>query len=67
MNWVATLPLAEPATITALHVLDVAALRAPFFRSRSWPALNGTSKGKYSAWKLVGKAQGGQTLSASVS
>ena len=24
LNWVATLPLAEPATITALHVLDVA-------------------------------------------
>jgi nucleotide-binding universal stress UspA family protein len=30
LNWVAALPLAEPVKITALHVLDVAALRAPF-------------------------------------
>ena len=30
LNWVAKLPFVEPAKVTALHVLDVAALRAPF-------------------------------------
>jgi len=30
LNWVATLPFVEPAQVTALHVLDSAALRAPF-------------------------------------
>lgn len=30
LNWVATLPLVEPPRVTALHVLDSAALRAPF-------------------------------------
>jgi nucleotide-binding universal stress UspA family protein len=30
LNWVAKLPLVEPPKVTALHVLDVAALRAPF-------------------------------------
>ncbi len=30
LNWAAKLPLVEPPTVTALHVLDVAALRAPF-------------------------------------
>jgi nucleotide-binding universal stress UspA family protein len=30
LNWVAMLPLIEPAQITALHVLDSAKLRAPF-------------------------------------
>ena len=30
LNWVAQLPLVEPAKVVALHVLDVAALRAPF-------------------------------------
>jgi nucleotide-binding universal stress UspA family protein len=30
LNWVAQLPLVEPAKVMALHVLDVAALRAPF-------------------------------------
>ena len=30
LNWVARLPLVEPPHVTALHVLDVAALRAPF-------------------------------------
>lgn len=30
LNWVATLPLVEPPRVTALYVLDSAALRAPF-------------------------------------
>lgn len=30
LNWVAQLPLVEQPCVTALHVLDVAALRAPF-------------------------------------
>ncbi|MEO8339993.1 MAG: universal stress protein [Nitrospirota bacterium] len=30
LNWVAKLPLVEPPKVTALHVLDVATLRAPF-------------------------------------
>jgi len=30
LDWVAKLPLVEPPVVTALHVLDVAALRAPF-------------------------------------
>ena len=30
LNWVATLPLVEPAKVTALHVLDGAVLRLPF-------------------------------------
>jgi nucleotide-binding universal stress UspA family protein len=30
LNWVATLPFVESAKVIALHVLDVAALRAPF-------------------------------------
>ena len=41
LNWVATLPFAEPATITALHVLDVAALRAPFLAQ---PVMAGTER-----------------------
>jgi nucleotide-binding universal stress UspA family protein len=41
LNWVATLPLAEPAKITALHVLDVAALRAPFLAQ---PVMAGTER-----------------------
>jgi len=30
LNWVAKLPLVEPPQVTVLHVLDIAALRAPF-------------------------------------
>jgi nucleotide-binding universal stress UspA family protein len=30
LNWVAKLPLVEPPRVTALYVLDIAALRAPF-------------------------------------
>ena len=30
LNWVAKLPFVEPPQVTALHVLDVGALRAPF-------------------------------------
>ena len=41
LNWVGALPLAEPATITALHVLDVATLRAPFLAQ---PVMAGTER-----------------------
>jgi nucleotide-binding universal stress UspA family protein len=30
LNWVAKLPFVEPVKVTALHVLDLSALRAPF-------------------------------------
>jgi len=30
LNWVAKLPLVEPPKVTALHVVDIASLRAPF-------------------------------------
>ncbi len=30
LNWVATLPFIVPPRVTALHVLDIASLRAPF-------------------------------------
>jgi len=39
MNWVATLPLIEPPRVTALHVVDIAALRAPFVAQ---PVIAGT-------------------------
>ena len=38
LDWVAQLPLVEPAKVMALHVLDVAALRAPFLTQ---PAMAG--------------------------
>ena len=38
LNWVAQLPLVESAKVMALHVLDVAALRAPFLTQ---PAMAG--------------------------
>jgi nucleotide-binding universal stress UspA family protein len=41
LNWAAMLPLVEPPKITALHVLDVAALRAPFL---SQPVMAGTER-----------------------
>jgi nucleotide-binding universal stress UspA family protein len=41
LNWVGSLPLVEPAKVTALHVLDVAALRAPFI---SQPVMAGTER-----------------------
>ena len=41
LNWVATLPLVEPAKVTALHVLDVATLRAPFLAQ---PVMAGTER-----------------------
>ena len=41
LNWVSTLPLVEPPKVTALHVLDVAALRAPFL---SQPVMAGTER-----------------------
>jgi nucleotide-binding universal stress UspA family protein len=41
LDWVATLPLVEPAKVTALHVLDVAALRAPFLAQ---PVMAGTER-----------------------
>ncbi len=41
LNWVATLPLVEPPKVTALHVLDIAALRAPFLAQ---PVMAGTER-----------------------
>jgi nucleotide-binding universal stress UspA family protein len=41
LNWVAKLPLVGPAKVTALHVLDVGALRAPFL---SQPVMAGTEQ-----------------------
>ena len=41
LNWAAMLPLVEPPKITALHVLDVAALRAPFLAQ---PVMAGTER-----------------------
>ena len=42
LNWAAMLPLVQPPKITALHVLDVAALRAPFLAQ---PVMAGRSEG----------------------
>jgi len=39
LEWVAQLPLVEPAKVLALHVLDIGAVRAPF---RSQPAMAGS-------------------------
>ncbi|MBI3808481.1 MAG: universal stress protein [Nitrospirae bacterium] len=41
LNWAAMLPLVEPPKVTALHVLDVAALRAPFLAQ---PVMAGTER-----------------------
>ena len=41
LDWVAKLPLMEPAKVTALHVLDIASLRAPFL---SQPVMAGTER-----------------------
>lgn len=41
LNWVAKLPFTETAKVTALHVLDVASLRAPFL---SQPVMAGTER-----------------------
>ena len=41
LNWVATLPFVEPPRVTVLHVLDVAALRAPFLAQ---PVMAGTER-----------------------
>jgi nucleotide-binding universal stress UspA family protein len=41
MNWVATLPLVDPPRVTALHVVDIAALRAPFLAQ---PVIAGTER-----------------------
>jgi len=41
LNWVAKLPFVEPAQVTALHVLDSAALRAPFL---SQPVIAGNER-----------------------
>ena len=41
LNWVATLPLVEPPSVTALHVVDIAALRAPFLAQ---PVMAGTER-----------------------
>ncbi len=41
LNWVAKLPFVEPPQVTALHVLDSAALRAPFL---SQPMIAGNER-----------------------
>ena len=41
LNWVATLPFVKQPRVTVLHVLDVAALRAPFL---SQPVMAGTER-----------------------
>jgi nucleotide-binding universal stress UspA family protein len=41
LNWVSMLPLVERPSVTALHVLDVAALRAPFLAQ---PVMAGTER-----------------------
>src|SRR5580765_2816925 len=41
MNWVATMPLVEPIQVMALHVVDIAALRAPFLAQ---PVIAGTER-----------------------
>jgi nucleotide-binding universal stress UspA family protein len=41
LNWVATLPFVKPPKVTVLHVLDIAALRAPFL---SQPVMAGTER-----------------------
>ena len=41
LNWVATLPFVKPPRVTVLHVLDIAALRAPFL---SQPVMAGTER-----------------------
>ena len=41
LNWAAKLPFIEPPRVTALHVLDVAALRAPFLAQ---PVMAGTER-----------------------
>ena len=41
LNWVATLPFVKPPRVTALHVLDVGALRAPFLAQ---PVMAGTER-----------------------
>jgi len=41
LNWVATLPFVKPPRVTVLHVLDIAALRAPFLAQ---PVMAGTER-----------------------
>jgi nucleotide-binding universal stress UspA family protein len=41
MKWVANLPLVEPIQVMALHVVDIAALRAPFLAQ---PVIAGTER-----------------------
>lgn len=41
LNWVAKLPFVEPPNVTALHVVDLASLRAPFL---SQPVMAGTER-----------------------
>jgi hypothetical protein len=41
LNWVAKLPFVEPPRVTVLHVLDSAALRAPFL---SQPVVAGNER-----------------------
>lgn len=41
LNWAAKLPFVEPPRVTALHVLDIGALRAPFLAQ---PVMAGTER-----------------------
>jgi nucleotide-binding universal stress UspA family protein len=41
LNWVAKMPLVEPIQVMALHVVDIAALRAPFLAQ---PVIAGTER-----------------------
>lgn len=41
LNWVAKLPFVEPPKVTALHVIDVGSLRAPFLAQ---PVMAGTER-----------------------
>ena len=41
LNWIARLPFVEPPRVTALHVVDIAALRAPFLAQ---PVMAGTER-----------------------
>jgi len=41
LNWAGTLPFVKPPRVTVLHVLDIAALRAPFL---SQPVMAGTER-----------------------
>ena len=73
LNWVARLPFVEPPRVTALHVLDSAALRLPFqtkletqrIEARSARTIAGTKK-QLALLKLKGTVRKEQGAVASV-